>query len=273
MAEDNLPVDPRHRLAQRYLQAARDDLAAKEAEKPKSQRKRPAQRDGQPSLVDLAPSIDSSTFVHGILLAIVLTIAALAAIWCYVVMDAAFVAGRIVAMPTGIVVFIAVSYASACFLGILESTAQGHTTLEHSLSGDWRDWFWTVPSTLGMLGIAAGLGFLLSRGAPQDTWTVIGVTILFVYPLVQLSCLETGSPAAPVSIPILWTLTTRPLIWLALYALSFGLALLVTALAKLTWRDPPYVTMLLMGPVSAAALIVYAWLLGQVARWLSIRGK
>ena len=33
-------LDPRHRLAQRYLQAARDNLAAKESELPKTQRQR-----------------------------------------------------------------------------------------------------------------------------------------------------------------------------------------------------------------------------------------
>ena len=74
-------TDPRRRLAQKYLQAANEELDAKEAEKPRAQRKRPTNSDGQPTLANLTPSVAGSTFVHAILLSILLTLAALAAIW------------------------------------------------------------------------------------------------------------------------------------------------------------------------------------------------
>lgn len=260
-------------MAQRYLQAARDDLASKEAEKPRSHRQRPADRDGQPTLADLAPSIGGSTIVHAILLAVVLTLAAVISIWCYVVMDTLFVVGRVMALPTGVVAIVALSYASACYLGIIESTSHGFTTPDDALSGDWRDWVWTVPSTVGMLAIAAALGYAISRIAPAATWQIVGVTVLLVYPVLQLSTLETGSPTAPISPAVFSTLATRPLIWMTLYGASFVLATFVGTIAYAAWRDPPYATMLIMGPIATATLLVYAWLLGQVARWLTIGGR
>ncbi len=140
-------VDPRHRLAQRYMQTARDELAAKEADQPKTQRQRPSHSACQPTLVDLKPSISGSTFIHGLMLMFVLTGASLGSVLCYSLMNTVFVAGRVITMPIGVLIFLGLSYASAVYLGIVESTSRGHTTPDDALVGDWRDWFWSMPAS------------------------------------------------------------------------------------------------------------------------------
>ena len=145
-------------------------------------------------------------------------------------------------MPVGILIFIGLSYASALYLGIIESTSHGHTTPDDQLQGDWRDWFWTLPATLGVLLMAMFVGWLISRFATESTWPIIGVTIWLLYPVLQLSTLETGSPAQPFSLPVLSSLPTRPLIWMTIYGVSFLLGasdLLVgpVLLARASVRD------------------------------------
>jgi len=261
--------DPRKAVARRRLEAARAELVAKEATKPRAQRKQAARTAAAPTLRDLAPSLSGAVFVHAILLALAVTFAALALVWCYALLNVAFLAGRVIALPAGILAAVALSYASGCYLGIIESTAQGHTTVEDALEGDWRDWFWSLPMTLGMAALAAAIGYVLSLIAPAHMGTLIAGAILVLYPILQLSSLEIGSPLAPISLPVLRSLVTRPLAWLAFYGATIPIALGVAALARAAWRDPPYVTMLVMGPAATVALLVYGWLLGQLARWIS----
>ncbi len=121
--------------------------------------------------------------------------------------------------------------------------------------------------------MTTGLGWAISRFAPSATWPIISGTVWLLYPVFQLSTLETGSFALPISVPVLSTLATRPLIWMSLYGLSFVLASVVAWLGQATWRDPPYLTMLWMGPVATVALMIYAWLIGQLARWFAIGGR
>ena len=266
-------TDPRRLLAQRYMQAAHDDLAAKDLEKPKMQRQRPRRLEGKPTWADLRPSISSSTYLHGLLVLFVLTGGLLALAVCYAIMNTLFVAGRVIALPAGILCFIGLSYCSAFYLGVIESTAQGHTEPDDALTGDWRDWFWTLPATVGVLLMTAGIGWLISRLAPDSTWTIIGVTIWLLYPVLQLSTLETGSIASPISLPVLSTLATRPLMWATLFGISFLLGKGVSSLTQVFWPARPFVTMLLVGPIATLSLLIYAWLLGQLARWLTIGGR
>ncbi|MEM8945717.1 MAG: hypothetical protein AAGD11_11080 [Planctomycetota bacterium] len=262
-------VDPRHRLAQKYMQRAHQDLAAKEAEKPASQRERPRHLQGKPTLADLRPSISSSTLMHGMLLMLVITAVALASTVNYLMLNMAFLVGRAIALPVGILIFIGLSYASALYLGIVESTANGHTEPDSQLLGDWRDWFWTMPASWGILLASAGIGWLVSRVIPGSTATTISLTIWLAYPILQLSTLETGSPAGMISPPILKSLVGRPVAWIAFLAFSFALWHTIGWVAAATWRDPPFLTMLLMGPFVTLIFLIYAWSLGQLARWIA----
>jgi hypothetical protein len=265
-------VDPRKAMAQRYLEKARAELAAKEAERPIHRRSEP-ESDTSVTLGHLRPRLSGSTYIHLLLLVPLVTLAGLAILWCYVLLNFDVLVGRVIALPTGILLYVAISYASAYYLGLIESTSRGETNPDESLRGDWRDWFWLVPSTVGMFAAAAGIGYLLSLPFPNARWEVIGITTLLLYPNMQLSCLETGSPLSPFSLPILSTLGTRSLMWVSLYGISFVGAVLLSTVAKSSWRDPPYFTVMVMGPLITIALLIYGLLLGTAARWLSLKGR
>ena len=54
-----------------------------------------------------------------------------------------------------------------------------------------------------------------------------------------------------------------------LYAVSFAVANVLWVLFRMAWRDPPYLTLTIMGPIVGIALFFYAWLLGQLAHLIS----
>jgi hypothetical protein len=100
-------------------------------------------------------------------------------------------------------------------------------------------------------------------------WILIGLSALVLYPYLQLSSLETGSPLSPLSLPVLQSFARHPAAWFVLYAVSFAMANVLWVLGRMAWRDPPYVTLAIMGPMVAVALFFYAWLLGQLAHLIS----
>ena len=260
------PVDPRLALAQQYLNAAKRDAKEKEVEKPRGHRAR--QAGGAVRTKAFSLSVAPATFVHILLAAITLTCAALAITLTYHLLMVNFVAGRVVALPTGIIVAAALGYLSVCLLGIIESTSTGHTNVD-SLEGDWREWFWTLPSTIGMAALAAAVGWVLSLVAPVSVWLLIALCVFVLYPVFQLSSLEAGSPVVPLSLPVAQSLVKHPLAWFVLYAVSFALVNVLWFIGRVMWRDPPYVMILIVGPLVTVGLFFYAWLLGQLAHLIS----
>lgn len=272
-SQKSAPQDPRHAMAQRYLQAAHDELATKEQESPRKRTHNPRSA-RTPQVSDLKPSFSGSFFVHAMMLMVVLVICGLAFVLFYHLMmrQITFPAGRAIAIPVGFLWAMGLSYMSACFLGIVESTSHGHTDPEDALRSGWIEWFWTIPTSFGMLFVSVMVGYAIGVVTPLSIPTAVGVACWLLYPVLQLSTMEAGSFVSLFSWPILKTLATRPLVWMLFFALSFGLISIVAAFAKLMWVDPPYRTAAAVGPVAAIAFVVYAWLLGQLARWLSIGG-
>lgn len=276
MADQNVhesaEVDPRKALAERTMQRARAELAAKEAQRPQP-RPTNVRSSERVAIGDLWPRISGSTFIHLILLMPVLTVAALMAVWCLVLLEFSLIVGRIIIMPAGILLILSISYAMAYYLGVIESTSHGEANPDESLRGTWQDWFWQLPATVGVFAMAAGIGYLVSLPFPGHRWLLIGITTLVLYPLMQLSSLETGSPFAPFSWAMTKTLITHPLMWLSVYALSFLGAMLVSGIAKAAWRDPPYITAAILGAILPTVILSYGLVLGTAARWLSLKGQ
>lgn len=253
------PVDPRTALADEYLQSARAKLALEEAERPRSRRRTAGGRTPWFTF-----SVASATFLHLLQAAIALTFSFLTIALTYHMMQIEFTVGRVLAVPTGMITAAVLGYVSVCYLGVIESTSAGETNVE-LVDTDWKEWFWTLPASLGMLVLSAAIGWGLSLVLPLNVWWLIAISVFITYPILQLSSLETGSPTAPLSLPVLRSLAKHPFAWIAMYAISLAVASAVGIVARLAWRDPPYVTMLILGPVVTVALFVYAWLLGQLA--------
>jgi hypothetical protein len=265
----NEPVDPRLALAQKYLQEANAKLDDEEASRPKSQRRAAS---GSRGSAGFQFSIAPATVLHVVLAALGTTFIFLALTLSYHAMHVEFTVGRVIAASTAVLTAAMAGYLSVCYLGIIESTSTGQTNVD-SLSGDWREWFWTLPATLGMFAISAGIGWLLSLVLPVSVWFLIAVSALITYPIFQLSSLETGTPAQPLSLPVLKSLVKHPAAWFVMYAISLALVNVVWLVARLAWMDPPYGTMLVLGPVVTIALFFYGWLLGQLAHIISRGGE
>jgi hypothetical protein len=268
-AQQSPPVDPRTALAQQYLRKAEAELAEKEAAQPRPRRRA---RTGGTGPRPFSFSIAPSTWIHILLAACALTFAALAVTLTYHMLHVNFVVGRVIALPSGIIAAAALSYLSVCFLDVIESTSIGHTNVD-MLDGDWRDWFWTLPTTVGMLAAAAAVGWILSLVLPANVWLLIALCALLLYPVFQLSSLEAGSAVVPLSLPVVQSIAKRPLAWFVVYAISFAVAGALSFAGRAAWRDPPYATILVLGPLVAVALFFYAWLLGQLAHLISTENK
>jgi hypothetical protein len=267
--QQQAPTDPRQALAQQFLQKAKVDVAEKEAAQPRARR---AAQTADGSTKPFSLSIESATFVHILLAAFALTFAALAMTLTYHMLHVNFVVGRVIALPTGIIVAAALGYLSVCFLGVIESTSTGHTSVD-ALQGDWRDWFWTLPATLGMLAVAAAIGWILSLVTPLNVWFLIALCVLILYPVFQLSSMEAGSSAVPLTLPVVRSIVERPMAWFVLYAMSFAVVTSLWFVGRAAWRDPPYATIVVTAPLAAVALFFYAWLLGQLACLISTEKK
>jgi hypothetical protein len=252
--------DPRNALAEEYLQSARKKLAEEEAALPPSRRRRAGGDRGSRFTFSVAPAM----FLHVLQGAIALTLAFLALTLTYHMLHIDVTIGRVVGLGTGFLTAAVLGYLSVCYLDVIESTSNGQTNID-LLDADWKEWFWTLPASLGMLALSAAVGWGLSLVLPVNVWWLVAISVFITYPIFQLSSLETGSPTAPLSLPVLGSLVKHPMAWLVLYALSFAGVSAVWHVARLAWRDPPYATMLVLGPVVTVALFFYAWLLGQLA--------
>lgn len=264
------PIDPRILAAQQFVtkvvdKASREKEAEKKAAQPRPKDETAA---GKRSNAAFTFKITSATIAHLVLSALALTFVGLAAVFSYAVLGADFTAGRVMAVSLGMVSAAAMGYLSVVFLAVVESTSNGCTSVE-ALQGDWREWFWTLPSTLGMLAIAAFIGWLLSVVFSANVWYMIAACAVLLYPILQLSSLETGSPFAPLSAPVLKSIVKHPLGWFVIYGISLALANGLWLAARLAWHDPPYSTIVILGPIATVALFFYAWLLGQLASLIS----
>jgi hypothetical protein len=264
------PIDPRILASQQFVAKVVDKAKReKEADKNAAQRwpgngTAVGKRTPAAFTFEIAPA----TFAHLVLAALALTFVGLAAVWSYAVLNANFTAGRVMALSLGMICAAVLGYLSVLFLSVVESTSNGRTSVE-SLQGEWREWFWTLPSTLGLLAIAVFIGWLLSVVLTANFWFMIAACAVLLYPILQLSSLETGSPFAPLSLPVLASTVKHPLGWFVFYAISCALANSLWLAARLAWHDPPYITVFIVAPIATVALFFYAWLLGQLAHLIS----
>ncbi|MCA9263742.1 MAG: hypothetical protein KDA60_07820, partial [Planctomycetales bacterium] len=154
---DDPLADPRVLAARRRLQSAQVDLAAKE----KMMAERTAGAGNVLSAAWLRHNVG-----HWMLLSLGFALASGAALWCYYLLNTVFVAGRAVAMGTGMFCGFVASYTSQYFLASLQATFDGNVELDELSVLNWKEWFWTLPSTLGMFAWGLILGYIVSLAMP-----------------------------------------------------------------------------------------------------------
>jgi hypothetical protein len=116
-----------------------------------------------------------------------------------------------------------------------------------------------LPGWLAML-------ILQHAGGEGALWTLPIASGALLFPVLQLSSLERGSPLLPFSVPILRTLRRSPLAWLAFYGLSIPL---VSAACYLLHAAASGLQLVVTLPAVLYLGTVYFRLLGRLAWYCS----
>jgi len=174
---------------------------------------------------------------------------------------------------------LAAGFGSSCATVILEDTAAGSELVGNWPEADWRGWLyaWLPFFYIVFLAMVAGYGLrLLLALVPGEGYWLLNLVAFLVlpgvlFPILLLSGMEGGSMLVPWSAPILLSLFRRPASWLVFYLLSGALTvalLLPTVLVALFLH--PLVALVYFAPVAAAAIFIYARLLGRLAWRISV---
>lgn len=195
-----------------------------------------------------------------------LTITAEGIVFCFWLADRGFstVAARCFGVPFMLIGMLSLSYTSACFVTVLEQTTVGRNKISDWPAGLWRDWFWTMSTTIGMLAPPAVILAVVGRLTGFDSWWVHSFIVLAAYPVLLLSALDNGSALAPISGRILRSLKTAWWCWVLLWGISIPAVFIWWLAVASAFFVRPFLIVLMAAPVAAAMLFIYARLLGRL---------
>ena len=157
--------------------------------------------------------------------------------------------------------FVSLAYIISICLTVVADTAIGCHTVEAWPDADPREWIMTLRIPIVTLGFA---GLLCYPVFKVFGWVLPALIVGFIaFPIILASQLETGSALVPVSFPVLSGLRSFMNVWLKFYGQS---SLLALSWLLLVWMGSLYpgMAILLLGPLTAALLLVYCCLLGRV---------
>ncbi|MBI3862170.1 MAG: hypothetical protein HY290_09775 [Planctomycetia bacterium] len=179
-------------------------------------------------------------------------------------------------MPIIWLVFFTVSYSSACSLHVLESTAAGLDQIEAWPEPNWRDWMAEMMYLGWIAAIPAAISYgvaLLAATKGVPVFITVPSVLFVIYPISLLSALEANSIWVPLTLPIVKSLFRWWWCWLLFYGLA-GLVIggLVAGATYLIVSSLDGF-LLALGPLLAAAPLIYFRLLGRLAWRMTTKVK
>jgi hypothetical protein len=168
-------------------------------------------------------------------------------------------------LPIIWVTFFTSSYTAACGLALLEPTAAGLDRIEAWPDPNWKEWMAQMLylGWIGAIPLAASYGLAELAGAQVEL--ALPAIFFVLYPISLLSALEANSIWAPLTWPIVTSLFRWFWCWLMFYFLTGSIAFgLIAALVEVIRSGSDWL-MLLLGPLVAAAILIYFRLLGRLA--------
>lgn len=176
---------------------------------------------------------------------------------------------RALGVPVLMLTALTASYASACMLRIIEDTANGADDVTSWPAFDWRDWVVALVSVLWVLFLCAmvGYGVRLLFGPMIGLWGWLpGSLVIFViFPFLLLSSLDADSRAVPYSPNIIRSVKTVWTQWLLFYGMATVLCGGWFLIALVFFLINRYVASIIMMPLLAAVVMIYARLVGRLA--------
>lgn len=177
-------------------------------------------------------------------------------------------AGYAFGFPFGWLSIWTFSYLAACSTAIISETAAGNDQISGWPEPDWRQWFWEmceyVPSLSAAASVAYGVARLSSLLA-DSFWPAFFASFFLLTPIFVLSVFESGSVFTILTRFVVSSLFRRCWVWLRFYATSAVLAVMWPGTLIYGYSLAPFQTALVTGPLMAAALLIYARLMGRLA--------
>jgi hypothetical protein len=180
-----------------------------------------------------------------------------------------FAVGGAVALLFGLL--ITVSYGASSLLTVLQESAEGSAAVESWPENSLAEWITESFALLMAVFFASLPGVLFTIawnavGLPwAAAWIVTGVTFYALFPIVQLSILETATLTNPISTPVLQSLRDQFLLWATFYLITFFLLLAVSIPLTAVRGTHPLPVFLALGLYLSLASFIYFRLLGRLA--------
>jgi hypothetical protein len=164
------------------------------------------------------------------------------------------------------------SYASACFLSIVENTAYHLDNDERWPDSEFREWLFHLVRIiyLGVIRslLALPLGYVVSLHDPAVGGWVASIASDLLLPILLLSALEADAFLLPFSTSILRSLVDDWRAWLVYYVVSIAFTTALYFLLMAIHLHSPIFPPLIAAPLFAAAIFTYARLLGRLASYI-----
>jgi|SRR5579872_6758953 len=166
------------------------------------------------------------------------------------------------------------SYAAACGLSVLESTAAGLDQVEAWPDPNWKEWMGQM-IYLGWiavipLGLSYGLALLAGLANIPMRWTFPAAFFL-IFPFSLMSAYEAHSIWVPLTLPVLGSLIRWWWTWLTFYFLTSLMAAALALVVAYAAISGNAVLLVGSGPIVAAASLVYFRLFGRLAWRMTAR--
>jgi len=166
---------------------------------------------------------------------------------------------------------LALSYAAVCLLKVIEETSYGVDRVDCSVDMGWKEWSYSYAYLLFQIILAATVGYGLKLITFSDSWLPMIIGTFLALPIILLSSLAANAAWLPLSpAPVLRSFGPLWRQWGLFYIYTGGLYVAWELLTLAGLRQSPWLVPLYSGPMMAAAMLIYARLLGRLA-WLISR--
>lgn len=178
-----------------------------------------------------------------------------------------------VGMGTVWVGLFAFSYGASLSLAIITETSAGSDEVTTCNDTNLRDWLFELIQTFWLFIFAGFLAMLITGPFLPLTETLspqIFVVQFVLFPAVILSALDAESIWIPFSLPVFVSYRHVFKRWMQFYGLTFAVILLAFVLIGVSGYFSPWISGVIGGPILAAAMLIYARLLGRLGYAITI---
>ena len=177
---------------------------------------------------------------------------------------------RIMMLPVCVAGLLTFGYAAACCLTIIEETSYGCDSINTWPDMNWKEWAWPFTYGVALVLEAALIGMGVRLIVLSSAWLPSVIGTLAAFPLVLLGALAADSAWVPLKIlPVLRSLPSLWWAWVIFYLSTTAMMIGWMMLAMVGLMNSPWWVPLYCGPLLAALMLIYARLIGRLAKCIA----